>query len=124
MIDVLPTVLTVLALAGAVWSVVLIVLNQPLLPFTKAKRGLLALLAVLETGLFVQAVIGLGQITAREIDRLSFAGYLIGAVLIIPVAVVWAAGERTRWSGGVLAVGCLSIPVMVLRLGQIWAAHA
>ncbi|MFD9697448.1 hypothetical protein [Lentzea sp. NPDC059081] len=124
MIDVLPTVLTVLALAGAVWSVVLVVLNQPLLPFTTAKRGLLALLAVLETGLFVQAVIGLGQITSREIDRLSFAGYLIGAAVIIPVAVVWAAGERSRWSGGVLAVGCLSIPVMVLRLGQIWAAHA
>jgi nucleoside recognition membrane protein YjiH len=124
MIDVLPTVLTVLALAGAVWSVVLIVLNQPLLPFTTAKRGLLALLAALETGLFVQAVVGLGQITSREIDRLSFAGYLIGAVVIIPVAVVWAAGERSRWSGGVLAVGCLSIPVMVLRLGQIWAAHA
>lgn len=124
MIDVLPTVLTVLALAGAVWSVVLIVLNQPLLPFTTAKRGLLALLAVLEAGLFVQAVIGLGQITSREIDRLSFAGYLIGAAVIVPVAVVWAAGERSRWSGGVLAVGCLSIPVMVLRLGQIWAAHA
>ncbi|HEX7305468.1 hypothetical protein [Lentzea sp.] len=124
MIDVLPTVLTVLALAGAVWSVVLVVLNQPLLPFTTAKRGLLALLAVLETGLFVQAFIGLGQITSREIDRLSFAGYLVGAAVIVPVAVVWAAGERSRWSGGVLAVGCLSIPVMVLRLGQIWAAHA
>ncbi|MFD5826332.1 hypothetical protein [Lentzea sp. NPDC060358] len=124
MIDVLPAVLTALALAGAVWSVVLVVLNQPLLPFTTAKRGLLLLLAVLETGLFVQAVVGLGQITSREIDRLSFAGYLIGAAVIVPVAVVWAAGERSRWSGGVLALGCASIPVMVLRLGQIWAAHA
>lgn len=123
MIDVLPTVLTVLALAGAAWSVVLIVRNEPLLPFTTLKRGLLALLAVLEVGLFVQAVIGLGQIMTREIDRLSFGGYLVGAAVIIPIAVVWAAGERTRWSGGVLAVGCLAIPVMILRLGQIWATH-
>ncbi|SES25578.1 hypothetical protein SAMN05216188_12846 [Lentzea xinjiangensis] len=126
MIDVLPTVLTVLALAGAAWSVVLVVRDQALLPLTTANRGLLGLLAVLEAGLLAQAVIGVVRMLGldREIDRLSFAGYLAGPVVIIPVAVVWAAGERTRWSGGVLAVACLSVPVMIVRLGQIWAGHA
>lgn len=126
MIDVLPTVLTVLALAAAAWSVALIVLNKPLLPVTKPKLGLAALLALLEAGLLVQAVVGFVQLAGldRQIDKLSFAGYLVGPVVILPLALMWSASERTRWSGGVLAVACLSVPVMIVRLGQIWAGHA
>jgi hypothetical protein len=126
MIDLLPTVLTVLALAGAAWSVALIVMNKPLLPVTRPKLGLAALLALLEAGLLVQAVVGIVQLTGldREIDRFSFVGYLAGPVVILPLALMWAASERTRWSGGVLAIACLSVPVMIVRLGQIWAGHA
>jgi hypothetical protein len=125
MIDVLPTVLTVLALAGAAWSLLLIALNKPLLPLTKPSWGLVALLALLELALIAQAITGIALLlgTDREIDRLSFVGYLIGPVVIVPVAVVWSAAERTRWSAGVLAVASLSVPVMVVRLGQIWAGH-
>jgi hypothetical protein len=36
---------------------------------------------------------------------------------------LWAVGERSRWGASVLAVGCLSVPVMILRLAQIWAGH-
>lgn len=126
MISVLPTVLTVLSLACAAWSLALIAANKPLLPLTRAKQGLVGLLAVLEVGLLVQAVVGVVQLLGldREIDRLSFVGYLVGPPLILPVAVVWSAAERTRWSAGVLAVACFSVPVMVVRLGQIWAGHA
>lgn len=126
MISVLPTVLTVLSLVCAAWSLVLIAANKPLLPLTRAKQGLIGLLAVLEVGLLVQAVVGVAQMLGldREIDRLSFVGYLVGPPLILPVAVVWSAAERTRWSAGVLAVACVSVPVMVVRLGQIWAGHA
>lgn len=126
MISVLPTVLTVLSLGCAAWSLVLIALNKPLLPVTRAEQGLIGLLAVLEVGLVVQAVVGVARMLDldREIDKLSFVGYLVGPVLILPVAVVWSAAERTRWSAGVLAVACLSVPVMIVRLGQIWAGHA
>lgn len=126
MISVLPTVLTVLALACAAWSLALIAANKPLLPLTRAKQGLIGLLAVLEVGLLVQAVAGVAQMLGldREIDKLSFVGYLVGPPLILPVAVVWSAAERTRWSAGVLAVACFSVPVMIVRLGQIWAGHA
>lgn len=126
MIDVLPTVLTVLALACAAWSLALIALNQPLLPLKKLSWGLVSLLAVLEVGLLVQAVAGVVALfgTDRELDRLSFVGYLVGPALIVPVAVVWSAAERTRWSAGVLVVACLSVPVMIVRLGQLWAGHA
>lgn len=126
MISVLPTVLTVLALACAAWSLALIAANKPLLPLTRAKQGLIGLLAVLEVGLLVQAVAGVAQMLGldREIDKLSFVGYLVGPPLILPVAVAWSAAERTRWSAGVLAVACFSVPVMIVRLGQIWAGHA
>jgi hypothetical protein len=126
MIDVLPTVLTVLALAGAAWSALLIALRTPLLPLTKLSWTLVSGLAVLEVGLLAQAVIGITALlgTDRDIERWSFVGYLLGPAVILPVAVVWAAAERTRWSAGVLVVACLSVPVMIVRLGQIWAGHA
>jgi hypothetical protein len=126
MIDVLPTVLTVLALAGAAYAGLLIALNKALLPLTKLSWGLVGGLAVLELGLLAQAVVGVVSMLGldRDIQRWSFVGYLLGPVVIIPVAVLWSAAERTRWSAGVLVVACLSVPVMVVRLGQIWAGHA
>lgn len=126
MIDVLPTVLTVLALVGAAWSLLLIALNKPLLPLKKLTWALVSMLAVLEVALLVQCVMGVVALmsTDRALDRLSFVGYLVGPAVIVPVAVVWSAAERTRWSGGVLLVACLSVPVMIVRLGQIWAGHA
>nr|QEO75022.1 hypothetical protein [uncultured bacterium] len=126
MIDVLPTVLTVLALAGAAYAALLIALNKALLPLTKLSWGLVWSLAVLEAGLLVQAVIGIAALlgTDRDIERWSFVGYLLGPAVILPVALVWSAAERTRWSAGVLVVACLSVPVMIVRLGQIWAGHA
>ena len=79
MIDVLPTVLTVLALAGAAYAALLIALNKALLPLTKLSWGLVWSLAVLEVGLLVQAVIGIAALlgTGRDIERLSFLGYLL-----------------------------------------------
>jgi hypothetical protein len=126
MFPVLQAVLTVLSLLCVAWSLVLIAANKPLLPLTGAKRGLIGLLAALEIGLLVQAVVGVVRMLGLdgEIDRLSFVGYLAGPPLILPVAVVWSAAERTRWSAGVLVVACASAPVMVLRLGQVWSGHA
>jgi hypothetical protein len=126
MFPVSQAVLTVLSLLCVVWSLVLIAANKPLLPLTGAKRGLVGLLVALEVGLLIQAVVGVVRMLDldREIDRLSFVAYLAGPPLILPVAVVWSAAERTRWSAGVLAVACFSVPVMVLRLGRIWAGHA
>ncbi|MFD4672016.1 hypothetical protein ACFWNN_19955 [Lentzea sp. NPDC058450] len=126
MIDVLPTVLTVLALAGAAYAGLLIALNKALLPLTTLSKGLLGTMAVLELGLLVQAFAGFAALAGldREIQTFSFVGYLLGPLVIVPVGVAWSAAERTRWSAGVLVVACLSVPVMILRLGQIWAGHA
>jgi len=53
-------------------------------------------------------------------DPLEFWIYLITAALIPPAAVFWALIERNKWSTVVLGVACLSVAVMVYRMGQIW----
>lgn len=126
MIDVLSTTLTFVALGAGVWALVLMVVNRPVMPDRWFGVGLLGVLLLLELGLLGQAVAGLVQLftTDRDIENLTFGGYLVAPVVIIPVAAFWALAERSRWGPGVLLVGCLSIPVLILRMNQIWAGHA
>lgn len=123
--DVLVTALTGVALGAAAWAAVLMIVGRPVLPRRWFGLGLLGVVAVLELGLLGQAVVGLVAMftTDRELDELSFTGYLLGSLVIIPLAGFWALAERTRWGPGVLLIGCLTIPVLILRLGQLWEAH-
>jgi hypothetical protein len=122
----LSQTLTFVALGAALWALVLIIVNVPVLPRRWFGLGLLGVLALLELGLLVQAVLGFVRIfTAdRELDELTYGGYLLGSLVILPLAALWALAERSRWGPGVLVVGCLTIPVLLVRLGQIWDAHA
>jgi hypothetical protein len=56
----------------------------------------------------------------RPAELATTIGYLIGIVVLIPVAWFWANVERTRFSGVVLAVAGLAVAVMTLRLLQLW----
>lgn len=118
MIDVLPTVLTVAALAGAAWAALLVVIGRAVGTF------LLGYLALVELGLLALAVTGFVQlaVTDREVSELSFGGYLVGALFILPVGAAWAFVERSRWGPGVLVVACLTVPVMIVRMNQLWTA--
>lgn len=122
MIDVLPTVLVVAALLGAAWAALLVAMG----PAAARAVGtvLLGYLALVELGLLALAVAGLVSLagTDRQVDGLAFAGYLVGALLILPVGAAWAFVERSRWGPGVLVVACLTIPVMIVRMDQIWTA--
>ena len=51
---------------------------------------------------------------------LEFYIYLVSAIILPPVAVLWALVERTRWSTVVLGVVSLAIAVMVYRMNAIW----
>jgi hypothetical protein len=125
-IDALSTTLTFVALGAALWALVLMIANRTVAPDRWFGLGLLGALVLLELGLLGQAVAGLVQLftTDRDIEKLTFGGYLIAPVVIIPIAAFWALAERSRWGPGVLLVGCLSVPVLILRLGQIWDGHA
>lgn len=51
---------------------------------------------------------------------LEFYLYLVSAILLLPLAGVWALIERNRWSTVILGVACLAIAIMVYRMNEIW----
>ena len=126
MIEVLAGALTFGALGGAAWAVALVIAGRPVLLNRWHGLCLLGIVALLEVGLLGQAVAGVVNLVTddREVDTFSFLGYLFGPVLVLPLATFWSLAERTRWGPGVLAVGCLTIPIMIVRLRQIWEAYA
>ncbi len=83
----------------------------------------LALAAVLEVLLVVQAVLALARMDAdTPADTPTFLGYLSGAVLIPVAGVLWSRTETSRWAGTVLAVAGAATGVMVWRLLKLWEA--
>jgi hypothetical protein len=53
-------------------------------------------------------------------NLVEFYIYLVSAILIPPLTVVWALVERSRWSTVVLAIGAFAVAVMVYRMHVIW----
>jgi hypothetical protein len=51
---------------------------------------------------------------------LEFWVYLVTAVLIPPLAILWGLVDRSRWSTVVLGVAVLAVAVMLYRMQQIW----
>lgn len=51
-----------------------------------------------------------------------FVGYLVGAVLTVPVAAFMSLAERSRWGTAVVAAGGVILAVLELRLHDIWGA--
>jgi Kef-type K+ transport system membrane component KefB len=113
----LQIVLGVVCLVTAVWLVVLIVLDR--LP----GDVLYGVLALVETGLVVQLVLGLVQVAGDDGDLnvAAYVGYLVGSLLVLPIAFVWSVGERTRSGTGVLLVGVLAVAFLFVRLNQLWS---
>jgi hypothetical protein len=114
----LQIVLGVLAVGVALWLVVLVVRDvQP-------NDYLYAALALLEVGLVVQLVVGLVMVSGDHggVNVAAYVGYLVGSLVILPVAFLWSLGERSRAGTGVLLVAVLVLPVLFLRLHQLWGA--
>jgi hypothetical protein len=100
----------------AIWLVVLVARDR--LP----DSSLYAALAVIEVGLVVQLVIGLARVFGDHggLNVAAYVGYLVGALLVLPIGFVWSAGERTRSGTGVLLVAVIAVGVLFLRLHQLW----
>jgi hypothetical protein len=110
------TAVIVVSLALAAWTLVLVTLDRPV------GAALLVAVGVLECLVVALLVVGLVQMvgTDRTMERATFVGYLVAAVLIPPIAAVWSLGERTRYGTTVLLVALLVMPVMVVRIQQVW----
>jgi hypothetical protein len=115
----LQIALTALVVVVALWLVVLIARDR------QPDDWVYGTLALLELGLVAQLVIGLVRLGGDHegVNVAAYVGYLVGAVLILPVAFVWSIGERTRAGTGVLLVGVVVVPVLFLRLQQLWGAR-
>jgi hypothetical protein len=114
---ILQIVLGAICLVTAIWLVVLIVLDR--LPGDLVY----AALAIVEVGLVVQLVIGLVRVFGDhgDLNVAAYVGYLVGSLVVLPAAFLWAAGERTRSGTAVLLVGVLAVVFLFLRLQQLWA---
>jgi predicted membrane protein len=105
----------VAALLLAAWFLIRCALNRAPSRFDLlATAGLGALVAIL----VVVAVIGLFD-GSRPLETTTFIGYLITTIAFAPTAFVLARMEPTRWGNLILGIGCLTLPVLVLRLQQI-----
>ncbi|MEY7971644.1 hypothetical protein AB8O38_06530 [Saccharomonospora xinjiangensis] len=116
MISAFAVVIAVCALAVAGWSFVLVAANRP------PTRPLLYGLAGVEVLLLVQVVIAVVLLFSgqRPGSMITFLAYLVGVLLVLPLGVVWALAERTRSSTAVLGVACVTVPVLILRMYQVW----
>ena len=91
-----------------------------------ASNALDALLTLIEVGLVVQLIAGLARLSdaPAEVSKATWVGYLVGSLLILPVAWVWSLSERSRSGLGVLLVGLAVVPFLFLRLHQVWTTGA
>ena len=109
--------IAVCSLFVAVWSFVLSARNH------EPRNSLLIGLAVIELLLIAQLIIGVVLLIGGERpgSLATYLAYLIGCLVILPVGTMWALAERSRSSTAVLGIACLAIPVMVLRLNEVWS---
>jgi hypothetical protein len=108
-------VVTVALLAAASGAVVAIRGRPP----GRVTLALAALGALLTVGQSAAAAVDLVQ-GRRPPETATFIGYLVGIVVVLPLAIVWALAERTRWSGLVMAVGGFTVAIMTARLVILW----
>ena len=84
------------------------------------------LVVAVEALLIVQLAVSLGMVIAgsrAQVDTWEYFGYLLVALLIPAIGVVWSLVEKTKWSTVVLGAVCLTIAVMLVRMWQIWSGE-
>ncbi|MGF1654414.1 MAG: hypothetical protein ACFCUP_13980 [Actinomycetales bacterium] len=86
--------------------------------------GPVVLAAVAEVVLVVQLIVAVVRLAGGDGPESPalVLSYLAAGVLILPVAVFWALGERSRWSNAIMAVAGGGVLAMVARLWDLWPA--
>lgn len=110
----------VTSLAYAAWALVAAVLGRPPRERFVIGAGVVEALILLQVVVAVVLMI----VDRTPDDTVTFIGYLFMTVVILPLGLFWALAEKSRWGTSVLVVAALVIPVLVIRLEQIWEAGA
>jgi hypothetical protein len=118
-IDAVAVTLISMALVLAAWSALMTALKRLVGP------SQLIGLAVAEVALLVQAVLAAVKLAHGERPDgglLLFCLYLVGSLLLLPIAGLWGWADRSRWGSGVVVVGYLVMAVLIVRMQQVWRA--
>jgi hypothetical protein len=115
-IDSLALAIIAASLLFAAWSLVGVVRDRPPDP------PQLAGVVLVELGLLVQEAIATNRLVQgdRPDDMALFIGYLVASLVILPLGTWLGLLERTRWGTAIIGFAFLVIPVLVVRLQQIW----
>jgi hypothetical protein len=111
------TAIVIVSLLLGLWALWLVVTDRP--PSVPLVAGG-AVLELLLLGFLVGGVVQMAR-SDHQFARVEFVGYLVACLLIPPAAVAWGWGEKSRSGTAVIAVGFLIMPVLVLRVQQVWA---
>jgi hypothetical protein len=116
MIDALAYTVVALAGVAVIWGLVTAIANKP------PGKAQLLYAAGVEAVTVIQSIIAAAMLVGgfRPAEPATTIGYLIGIVILIPIAWLWANVERSRFSGIVLAVAALAVVAMTLRLLVLW----
>ena len=116
MIPVLAYVVVALAGVSVLWGLLTTIANRP------PGKAQLLFAALVELATVVQSLIAGARLVGglRPAELATTIGYLLGIVLLVPIAWFWANTERTRFSGMVLAVAAMGVLAMTLRLLVLW----
>jgi hypothetical protein len=115
-IDSLAIGIIAAALVFAAWSLVGVLRDRP------PDRIQLAGVVLVELALLVQEAVAVNRLVQgdRPGELALFIGYLVGSLVILPLGAWLGLLERTRWGTAVIGFAFLVIPVLVVRLQQIW----
>ena len=97
------------------WALVQTIRNRPATIAMLAGAGVVLLLLLVQ---LVVSIVMWGQ--SGDTDGVLFFGYLLTAIVLVPLAGVWAFAELFRWGPGVLAAAAATVGIMIERMDQIW----
>ena len=111
------TLIIVVSLVIAAWSAVHLVANRPISTYLRASMLVItALFVIFAVGGIVQMAM-----SDRDFARLEFVGYLVLSPMIPVGAWWWVRGDTSRAGSAILLVVALVMPVLVVRIQQVWA---
>jgi hypothetical protein len=115
----LAVVIHVLSLALAVWAFAEFARKrEPSRPLFLG-LGAVELLVLIQVAVLVVKLAG-GSGPAGGSEQVTLVGYLLTAALLPPAGAVLARMEPTRWGSLLIGSAAIVVPVLILRLGQIW----
>jgi hypothetical protein len=110
------TAIAVLAAVLGGWALLMAALDR--LP----PKLHLQVLFLLQAALVLQAVVAVVEMGEWGGSKGELTGYLVVSAVLVPGGLVLAVEERSRWGTLVLAVACLVVAVVQVRLLAVWDA--